>query len=89
MIDFSQTIYELLVVKSFQKTNWEKKTPFNRLILCIVISPLGPLMIGIKKLLKLVQGISIVCIQFWDFIKSDENSNRKEKVDSWFDGVIE
>ena len=54
MIDLSQTNYELLVSKSLQKLNWNRKSLTNQICIRIIISPLGLMIIIVKKFLRLL-----------------------------------
>ena len=62
LVEFSQTVNELLVLKTFQDRNWERKSKFQKFCLKTLVSPIGPLMIGIKKFLRLVQGVSVLSV---------------------------
>ena len=54
MIDLSQTNYELLVSKSLQKLNWNRKSLTNQICIRLIISPLGLMIIIVKKFLRLL-----------------------------------
>ena len=68
LVDYSQTVNELLVVKSLQDRNWALKSKLNKLFILMTISPIGPLVIVIKKLLRLLQGVSILSIELVEFV---------------------
>ena len=63
LVDFSQTLSELLVLKGFQDRNWNRKSKLKRFCMKMIISPVGPFLIFVKKLLRLVQGVSNLSIE--------------------------
>ena len=62
LVEFSQTVNELLLLKTFQDRNWERKSRFHKFCLCMLVSPIGPLMIVIKKFIRLLQGVSVLSV---------------------------
>ena len=70
LIDFGQTINELLFLKSFQQRNWKRKSKSNKFFLVLIITPIGPMVIVIKKFLRLVQGVSILSVEIAEMFSS-------------------
>ena len=62
LVEFSQTVNELLMLKSFSERNWEQKSKLNKFCLVIIVCPIGPFVIAVKKYLRLLQGVSVLIV---------------------------
>ena len=55
----------------------------------MLVSPIGPLMIAVKKFLRLVQGVSVLVVDLTERLKETKSGEKKQYVENLFDSVIE
>ena len=64
LLDYSLTIYELKTRGAFEISNWKKSSTLYKISLILLVSPLGPFVKIIVKLLEFVQGVLELCLVF-------------------------
>ena len=89
LVEISQTVNELLVLKSLQDRNWSEKSKLNKFCLILIISPIGPYVVVLKILLRLAQGVSVLIMGLAVFDKENDFKEKKISIDNLFDSIIE
>ena len=89
LVEFSQTVNELLVLKSFQDRSWSEKSKLNKFCQISIISPVGPYVVVLKILLRLAQGVSVLIMGLAVFDKEKDFKEKKISIDNLFDSGIE